>query len=78
MLKNLDKTVVKSLNHIPVIKGFDSKIVSADEFRDLIAFFDEKITNCNLLYRGSECSFSVTEFRNKCEKKKNNLCIVRT
>lgn len=40
--------------------------------------FEDKIANINLLYRGSEHNFSIPEFRKFCDKKKNNLCLVKT
>ena len=32
----------------------------------------------NLLYRGSQHGFSITEFRRLCDKKKNSLCVLST
>ena len=63
---------------MPIPKGLDSKIINAETFVDLTEMFPEKITNMNLLFRGSQHNFSISEFRKLCEKKKKNLSIVTT
>ncbi len=53
ILNHLTVTVTKSLNGSPILKSLDSKILEADRFIDLCEMFPEKITNMELLYRGS-------------------------
>lgn len=77
-MKNLPETVIKSLNRLPILKSLDSKIIDSESFIDLTEMFSEKITDMKLLYRGSEHGFSISEFRKLCERKENNLSILRT
>jgi hypothetical protein len=45
--------------------GLNSKII--DEIGVISSFFEDKISEANLIFRASENSFSIKEFHKKCD-----------
>lgn len=56
------------------MSSFDSHITQ--DFSSINEFFDGNIKNLKLLFRASDCYFSVDEFHNRCDNIPNTLILI--